>query len=132
MKIICIIAVLLAMSVTTAAKTSNRQLMLSIYKDLDAMCRGGYGNRPATDEACGARTKVSALLRNQRARARANAQANADLALSIYKDLDAMCRGGAGDRPETDLACDVRNKVSTLLRNMGYCFGGAWWTKCRS
>ncbi len=66
MKIICIIAVLLAMSVTTAAKTSNRQLMLSIYKDLDAMCRGGYGNRPATDEACGARTKVSALLRNQR------------------------------------------------------------------
>ena len=132
MKIVCIIAVLLATSVTAAAKTSNRQLTLSIYRSLDAMCRGGYGNRPSTDEACAVRTKVSALQRNQAARTRGNEQSNADLALSIYRDLDAMCRGGAGDRPETQQACDVRNKASALLRNMGYCWRGAWWKKCRS
>lgn len=131
MKIVCIIAVLLATSLPTAAKTSNGQLMLSIYKDLDAMCRGGHGNRPETDEACRVRSKASALLRIQRTGARANAQAKADMALSIYKDLDAMCRGGYGDQPETEQACGVRQKVSALLRKMGYCWGGAWWKKCR-
>jgi hypothetical protein len=132
MKIVCIIAALLAISVTTAGKISNRQLTRSIYKDLDVMCRGGYGNRPSTDEACAVRTKVSTLQRSQAEPAPGNAQANTDLALSIYKDLDAMCRGGVGDRPETQQACNVRTKVSALLRNMGYCWRGAWWKKCRS
>jgi hypothetical protein len=131
MKIVCIIAALLAASVTTAAKTSNLQLTRSIYKDVDAMCRGGNGNRPSTDEACAVRTKVGALQRSQVARIRGNEQANADLALSIYKDLNAMCRGGAGDRSDTEHACNVRNKTSALLRNMGYCWSGAWWKKCR-
>ena len=132
MKIVCIIAALLATSVTTAGKTSNRQLTRSIYKNLDAMCRGGHGNLPSTNQACDVRTKVSALQRSQAAPDLGNEQANADLALSIYKDLDAMCRGGGGDRPETQQVCVGRNKTSALLRNMGYCWRGSWWKKCRS
>ncbi len=127
MKFVGTIAMLLVISVTTAAKTSNRQIMLSIHKDLDVMCRGGHGDRPETQQACDVRNKVGALLRS-----RLNRQANSELSLSIYKDLNEMCRGGHGDRPETQQACDVRNKVSTLLRNMGYCWRGAWWKKCRS
>ena len=85
-------------------------------------CAGaGMVTGPSTDESCSVRTKVGSLLRNQATRTRSKEQANADLALSIYKDLDAMCRGGAGDRPETQQACDVRNKSSALLRKMGYC-----------
>ena len=132
MKILCIVAALLILSATTVGKTSNRKLARSIYKDLDVMCRGGYGNRPSTDDACAVRTKVSALQRNQAARTPGNEQANANLAFSIYKDLDAMCRGGPGDRLATQQACVVRNKSSALLRNMGYCWRGAWWKKCRS
>jgi hypothetical protein len=132
MKILCVVAVLLIFSATTVGKTSIRQLTRSIHNDLDVMCRGGHGDQPSTDEACAVRTKVSALQRNQAARTPGNEQANADLALSIYKHLDAMCRGGAGDRPETQQACNVRNKSSALLRKMGYCWRGGWWKNCRS
>jgi hypothetical protein len=131
MKILFIVAVLLATSAPGMAKTSNRQLLLAMHKDLDAMCRGGNGNRPSTDDACRVRTNVTTLLENLRLRT-GNGQSNEELALSIYKDLDAMCRGGYGDRPETQQACNVRNKASAVLRNMGYCWRGAWWKKCRS
>jgi len=127
MKTVSTIALLLVISVTPAAKTSNRQIMLSIHKDLDVMCRGGHGDQPETQQACDVRNKVDALLRTH-----ANGQTKSDLSLSIYKDLNAMCRGGHGDQPETQQACDVRNKVSTLLRNMGYCWKATWWKKCRS
>ena len=43
--------------------------------------------------------------------------------ISIYADLDEMCRGWAGDDPHTSEACGVRSKVSRLLKDMGYCFG---------
>jgi hypothetical protein len=43
--------------------------------------------------------------------------------ISIYADLNEMCRGWAGDDPHTDEACGVRLKVSNLLTSMGYCFG---------
>jgi hypothetical protein len=43
--------------------------------------------------------------------------------ISIYSDLNEMCRGWSGDDPHTDEACQVRNKVSNLLKRMGYCFG---------
>src|SRR5260370_35232394 len=47
---------------------------------------------------------------------------NERLAISVWYDLNAMCRGGHGDRPETEYACCVRTKVSSLLNNMGYCY----------
>lgn len=60
------------------------------------------------------------------------ASANPRLAISIWNDLNAMCRGGHGDRPETEYACCVRGKVDSLLNNMGYCYHmGDVWRKCR-
>ena len=59
------------------------------------------------------------------------AEGNALLAVSIWNDLNAMCRGGSGDRPETEYACCVRSKVSSLLNNLGYCYHmGDVWRKC--
>ncbi len=58
---------------------------------------------------------------------------NERLAISVWYDLNAMCRGGHGDRPETEYACCVRTKVSSLLNNMGYCYRmGDVWKKCRA
>jgi hypothetical protein len=60
------------------------------------------------------------------------ADANARLAISIWHDLNAMCRGYSGDRPETQSACCVRERVSSLLNNLGYCYHmGEVWKKCR-
>jgi hypothetical protein len=129
MKILYVIAVLVATSTLAVSKPSNRQLLLSMHKYLNAMCRGGSGDNTSTDNACRARTTLSDLLRSVRS---GNTESNGELALSIYKDLNEMCRGGSGDRPETQQACDVRNKASALLRNLGYCWRGAWWKKCHS
>jgi hypothetical protein len=41
--------------------------------------------------------------------------------LSIYHDLDKMCRGSPGD--DTTEACTVRLKVEKLLGRLGYCYG---------
>jgi hypothetical protein len=43
--------------------------------------------------------------------------------LSIYYDLDEMCRGWSGDSSHTDEVCDVRLKVEKLLGKLGYCYG---------
>ena len=57
--------------------------------------------------------------------------ANARIAISIWSDLNAICRGGSGDRPETESACCTRNKVDMLLNNLGYCYRtGDTWRKC--
>lgn len=127
MTILFVIAVLVT-STLPAARPSNRQLLLSIHKDLDAMCRGGSGDGRSTDDACRVRTAVSDLIG---AIGNGNTQSNSDAAISIYRDLNEMCRGASGDRPETQQACIVRNKTSALLRNMGYCWRGGW-KKCRS
>jgi hypothetical protein len=128
MKVYSIIVVLLATSTLAVAKPSSRQLLLTMHKQLDAMCRGGSGDNPSTDHACRIRTSVSDLLRTIR---NGNTEANGELALSIYKDLNEMCRGGSGDRSETNQACEVRQKASALLGNLGYCWRAGWWKKCR-
>lgn len=99
-----------------------------MHKQLDAMCRGGSGDSASTDEACRVRTSVSNLLRTIR---NGSTKSNGEIALSIYKDLNEMCRGGSGDRSETNQVCEVRQKASALLGNLGYCWGGGWWKKCR-
>lgn len=43
--------------------------------------------------------------------------------ISIYRDLNEMCRGGAGNEQATTQACETRNKVSKLLKAKGYCYG---------
>src|SRR5262245_19249738 len=43
--------------------------------------------------------------------------------LSIYQDLDVMCRSGAGDKASKNEACEVRRKIDKLLGQLGYCYG---------
>lgn len=145
MRFLTILA-LLIIPVTASAKTPEARLVLSIYKDLNEICRGGSGDRTETLQACNVRNDVSALLRNigycwagawwRKCRpgqaAPADPKANSEFALSIYKGLNEICRGGSGDRSETIEACKTRNKADTLLRKMGYCWRRAWWQKCRS
>ena len=51
--------------------------------------------------------------------------------ISVWHDLNAMCRGGHGDDPQTMIACCTREKVSALLNQMGYCYRmGERWVKC--
>ena len=50
--------------------------------------------------------------------------------ISIWNDLNAMCRGGR-DQSETTIACCTREKVSALLNQMGYCYRmGERWVRC--
>lgn len=39
----------------------------------------------------------------------------------MYIDLDELCRGGSGDDPATERACDQRNVVSAQLRKLNIC-----------
>jgi hypothetical protein len=57
--------------------------------------------------------------------------------LSIYRDLNEMCRNPDNDDLHRAAACNVREKVERLLNGMGYCFGKAdpdqsnrQWHKC--
>lgn len=51
--------------------------------------------------------------------------------ISVWHDLNALCRGGSGDRSETMVACCTRTKVSALLNQMGYCYRmGERWVRC--
>lgn len=72
---------------------------------------------------------VASLSNGGAAIATDDAQAHATI--SIWQDLNAMCRGGHGDDPQTMTACCTREKVSALLNQMGYCYRmGERWVKC--
>lgn len=43
--------------------------------------------------------------------------------LSIYRDLNDMCRDRSDDDRHKTAACNIREKVSRLLNSMGYCYG---------
>jgi len=129
-KIFLLMTLLFAMSTVAIAKPSNRQLLQSMHKSLNVICRAIPSDSPSSIAACRrARTTVSTLLRTISS---GKSQSNGELALSIYSDINEMCRGGSGDEPSTAAACDVRNKASMLMKNMGYCWCDAWWKKCRS
>jgi hypothetical protein len=40
-----------------------------------------------------------------------------------WYDADARCRGGSGDSPATDAACDERERYTTRLHALGQCYG---------
>ncbi|HEY1736641.1 MAG TPA: hypothetical protein VGG12_08345 [Methylovirgula sp.] len=57
--------------------------------------------------------------------------------LSIYRDLNDMCRGFGGEDPRAVRACNIREKVARLLNGMGWCYGNQnqnaadlQWHKC--
>ena len=43
--------------------------------------------------------------------------------LSIYRDLNDMCRDHGNDDRHKMRACNIREKVARLLNTMGYCYG---------
>jgi len=61
----------------------------------------------------------------------ASSQKSKDM-IAVYNSLDEGCRGGHGDDPATDRACDARNIISKSLRKDGYCYQlETGWNKCR-
>jgi hypothetical protein len=57
--------------------------------------------------------------------------------LSIYRDLNEMCRAPGGEDPRARRACDIREKVGRVLNGMGWCYGNQnqnaadlQWHKC--
>ena len=44
-------------------------------------------------------------------------------ALAVHVGLDELCRGGHGDDPATEKACEVRLHAEKLLGLLGYCYG---------
>jgi hypothetical protein len=54
--------------------------------------------------------------------------------------LDDKCRGGSGDSPATQKACEQRDAIVVKLQKLGWCFGNGdpnqieadkFWQKCR-
>lgn len=46
-----------------------------------------------------------------------------------YDQLNLACRGGSGDDPQTQLACQQRKQLEQSLRKRGWCYSGDW-KKC--
>lgn len=40
-----------------------------------------------------------------------------------WESLDQKCRGGSGDSPATEVACDRREKVAGQIKPTGWCYG---------
>lgn len=49
------------------------------------------------------------------------ASAEGQSLISLYYDLDGMCRGWSGDSPHTNEACAAREKAFQALSEAGYC-----------
>jgi hypothetical protein len=59
--------------------------------------------------------------------------------IQVVDYLNQLCRGGSGDRPETAVACNNRDKLTDVFRKAGWCYGAAGqpsylskWEKCSS
>lgn len=47
-----------------------------------------------------------------------------------WRAAHEACRGGAGDDPKTDQACDRRSNLEDALKRRGMCYRGDW-VRCR-
>lgn len=68
----------------------------------------------------------------------ARAQPRALDVLSIYRDVNEMCRSWTDNDLHRIAACNLREKVARLLNSMGYCLGDGTpdmpekqWHKCK-
>ncbi len=43
--------------------------------------------------------------------------------ISKWTDLNSQCRGGSGDDPKTQRACDRREEVGKQIDQAGWCYG---------
>lgn len=55
----------------------------------------------------------------------ANAQSRNDpkTMMRLWHEANSACRGGSGDDPKTELACEEREAYSTRLGQLGWCYG---------
>lgn len=44
-------------------------------------------------------------------------------AVGVWDFLNDLCRGGSGDSPKTQEACDNRDKLDGIFRRAGWCYG---------
>lgn len=49
--------------------------------------------------------------------------AQPNTSIDHWKALNSQCRGGSGDDPATQLACDRRDALTRQLSKAGWCFG---------
>lgn len=49
--------------------------------------------------------------------------AQAEASIDQWKALNSQCRGGSGDDPATQRACDQRDALTRKLGEAGWCFG---------
>ena len=54
-----------------------------------------------------------------------------------WRELNSACRGQSGDLPETQVACARRDRLTTRLKRMGWCYGlpgepqyKSFWRRC--
>lgn len=55
----------------------------------------------------------------------ASAVSSPDALFAQEDKLNDRCRGGSGDDPNTQKACDARDKIDAQLKQMGWCWGHA-------
>jgi hypothetical protein len=55
-----------------------------------------------------------------------DAQTAAAELIQLWQDANERCRGGPGDSPKTDAACDERERFSSRLGQIGLCYGIAY------
>ena len=53
----------------------------------------------------------------------ARAQSAASELIHLWDSANDRCRGGGGDDPKTNAACDERERYSTRLDELGFCYG---------
>lgn len=44
-------------------------------------------------------------------------------AVGVYEFLNELCRGGSGDNPKTQQACDNRDNLESIIQRAGWCYG---------
>ena len=49
--------------------------------------------------------------------------AQSSASIDQWKALNSQCRGGSGDDPATQQACDQRDALTRQLAKAGWCFG---------
>ena len=108
-----------------AARSTQPLCVLALESNTFA----GKGNRMKRILATVLLLLVATLSTGSATTATSDAQVRATI--SVWQDLNAMCRGGHGDDPQTMIACCTREKVSGLLNQMGYCYRmGERWVQC--
>lgn len=53
----------------------------------------------------------------------AQIQPDADALIAQWTAQNTLCRGSSGDKPETQRACEERQRIGRTLDALGWCYG---------